>query len=245
MRLTIPAQYVRFLLGDDNVAVIIKKPIVVNTGCGVRHQITWRSSFLVRGGVKLFPADQIVEIGGSVYHAVALRKLGYATIALVDSEGRITYSNVDEKGNVLPHVVKRYEWFRQTEKPELVADGYLVFNVEGSEAKLVNDDPTHILFIFEHSVGSRVYDADIKISLEDIVIFKDVTSCRTKSVALAIVIAPINTSFITCYNVVPYRRDFEPYYRCYLMRATIPPQQEFLAETPAPDKVSAEPDTII
>jgi len=245
MRLTIPAQYVRFLLGDDNVAVIIKKPIVVNTGCGVRHQITWRSSFLVRGGVKLFPADQIVEIGGSVYHAVALRKLGYATIALVDSEGRITYSNVDEKGNVLPHVVKRYEWFRQTEKPELVADGYLVFNVEGSEAKLTSEDPTHILFVIEHSVGSRVYDADIKISLEDIVIFKDVTSCRTKSVALAIVIAPINTSFITCYNVVPYRRDFEPYYRCYLMRATIPPQQEFLAETPAPDKVSAEPDTII
>jgi len=244
VRLAVEAKHVRFLLGDNNVAVIVKRPVSVTVGCGVRHQITWRSSFLLRGGVKLFPADQIVEIGESVYHAVALRKLGYATIALVDSEGRITYSNVDEKDNVLPHVVKRYEW-RKLDKPILVADGYLVFNVEGSEAKLVNDDPTHILFIFEHDVNSRVYDADIKILPEDIAVFKDVTSCKTKSVALAIVIAPTSTSFITCYNVVPYRRDFEPYYRCYNIKATVPPQQEFLAGTPAPDQLSLQPDEIL
>ena len=245
MRLAIPAQYVRFLLGDNDVAVVVKRPISVTVGCGVRHQITWRSNFMVRGGVKLFPADQIIEIDGSVYHTVALRKLEYATIALIDREGRVTYGNVDEQGNILPHVVKRYEWFRQTEKPELVADGYLIFNVEGSEAKLTSEDPTHILFVIEHSVNSRVYDADIKISLEDNVIFKDVTSCKTKSVALAIVIAPINTSFITCYNVVPYRRDFEPYYRCYNVKATVPPRQEFLAGTPAPDQLSLQPDEIL
>jgi len=162
----------------------------------------------------------------------------------MDSEGRITYSSVDEKGNVLPHVVKRYEW-RKLDEPILVADGYLVFNVEGSEAKLVNDDPTHVLFIIDHKVNSKVYDADVKILPEDIAVFKDVTSCKTESVSLAVIIAEIGKTFTVCYNVVPYRRDFEPYYRCYLMRATIPPQQEFLADTPAPDKVSAEPDTII
>jgi len=245
VRLAVEARYVKFMLGDDNVAVIIKKPIVVNTGCGVRHQITWRSNFLLRGGVKLFPADQIVEIGESVYHAVALRKLGYATIALVDSEGRITYSNVDEKGNVLPHVVKRYEW-RKLDKPILVADGYLTFNVEGSEAKLVNDDPTHILFIFEHDVNSRVYDADIKILPQTLALFNESTACKTKAVALAVAIAEIGKTFTVCYNVAPYRHgDFEPYYRCYLMRATIPPQQEFIAGTPNPDQLSLQPDEIL
>jgi hypothetical protein len=152
---------------------------------------------------------------------------------------------MDEHGKVLSQPVKRYEW-RKLDKPMLVADGYLVFQVEGNEAKLTSEDPTHVLFIFEHSVGSRVYDADIKIKPENIAIFKDVTSCKTKSVALAVAIAEIGKTFTVCYNVAPYRHgDFQPYYRCYLMRATIPPQQEFLAETPAPDKVSAEPDEVI
>jgi len=245
VRLAVEAKHVRFLLGDNNVAVIVKRPVSVTVGCGVRHQITWRSNFLLRGGVKLFPANEIIEVNGRAYHTVALRKLKYATIALIDREGRVIYGNVDEQGNILPHVVKRYEWFRQTEKPELVADGYLVFNVEGSEAKLTSEDPTHILFVIEHSVNSRVYDADIKILPEDIAVFKDVTSCKTKSVALAIVIAPINTSFITCYNVVPYRRDFEPYYRCYNVKATVPPSQEFIAGTPNPDQLSLQPDEVI
>jgi hypothetical protein len=199
----------------------------------------------VRGGVKLFPADQIIEIGGSVYHAAALRKLKYATIMLIDREGRVIYGNVDEQGNILQHVVKRYEWVRQTEKPEIMADGFLVFEVNGGEAKLTSEDPTHTLFVFEHKVGSKVYDADIKVKPENIVIFKDVTSCKTESVSLAVAIAEIGKTFTVCYNVVPYRRDFEPYYRCYNVKATVPPQQEFLADTPAPDKVSAEPDTII
>ena len=250
MRLAIPAQYVRFLLGDNDVAVVVKRPISVTVGCGVRHQITWRSSFLVRGGVKLFPAEEIIEVGNKAYKARAWRKLKYATIALVDEIAEITFTNVvrDEKGDikVLPKPIKQYGKFIKLEKPEIMADGFLVFEVNGGEAKLVNDDPTHVLFIFEHSVGSRVYDADVKILPEDIAVFKDVTSCKTKSVALAVVIAEIGKTFTVCYNVAPYRHgDFEPYYRCYLMRATIPPQQEFLAETPAPDEVSAEPDTII
>jgi hypothetical protein len=246
MRLAVETRYIKFMLGDDNVAVIVKRPVMVTVGCGIRHNVMWRSNFMLRGGVKLFPADQIVEIDGRVYHTVALRKLEYATIALIDREGRVTYGNVDEQGNILPHVVKRYEWFRQPEKPELVADGYLIFNVEGNEAKLVNDDPTHILFIFEHSVGSRVYDADIKILPQTLSIFNEYTTCKTKSVALAVALAPVNTTFTVCYNVAPYRRgDFEPYYKCYLVRATIPPSQEFLANTPAPEHVSTSPDEII
>jgi len=250
MRLAIPAQYVRFLLGDNDVAVIIKKPIVVNTGCGVRHQITWRSSFLLRGGVKLFPAnEEIIEVGNKAYKARAWRKLKYATIALVDEIAEITFTNVvrDEKGDikVLPKPVKQYGKFIKLEQPEIVADGFLVFEVNGGEAKLVNDDPTNVLFILEHKERSRVYDADIKVKPENIVIFKDVTSCKTESVSLAVVIAEIGKTFTVCYNVVPYRRDFEPYYRCYLMRATIPPSQEFIADTPNPDQLSLQPDEIL
>jgi hypothetical protein len=245
MKLAVEARYIRFILGDNNVAVIVKRPVMTTVGCGVRHTITWRSSFLLRGGVKLFPADQIIEVDGRAYHAVALRKLGYATIALVDNEGEITYSNVDEKGNILAKPVKRYKW-RQLEKPELVADGYLVFMINGNEAKLVNDDPTHVLFIIDHKVHSRVYDADIKITPQDIVVFKDVTSCKTESVALAIVIAPINTNFTLCYNKAPYRYGgFEPYYDCYMVKATVPPAYEFLVKTPAPEHISTSPDEVI
>jgi len=250
MRLAVEAKHVKFMLGDDNVAVIVKRPVSVTVGCGVRHQITWRSNFMVRGGVKLFPAnEEIIEVGNKAYKARAWRKLKYATIALVDEIAEITFTNVvrDEKGDikVLPKLIKQYGKFIKLEKPEIMADGFLVFEVNGGEAKLVNDDPTHILFIFEHDVNSRVYDADIKILPQTLALFNESTACKTKAVALAVVIAEIGKTFTVCYNVVPYRRDFEPYYRCYLMRATIPPQQEFLADTPAPDKVSAEPDTII
>jgi hypothetical protein len=248
VKLAIEARHIKFMLGDDNVAVVVKKPITVDVGCGARHRITWRSSFLLRGGIKLFPAqaDQaVVEIGGNVYHVVATRKLRYATIVLADKVGRVTYGNVDDQGNVLPYVIKRYEWFRQLEKPELVADGYLVFQVEGGEAKLVNEEPDHIMLIVDHSVGSRVYEADIKIKPENLVVFKEVTSCKTQSVALTVALAPVNSSFTLCYNRVPYRREFDPYYRCYRVKTTIPPKQEFLADTPTPEHVSTEPDTII
>jgi hypothetical protein len=254
VRLAVEAKYVEFMLGNDNVAVVVKRPIIVNTGCGIRHRITWRSSFLLRGGVKLFPvqadADQIVEVGNKAYKARAWRRLKYATVVLADEVADTILTNVvrDEKGDikVLPKPVKQYGKFIKLEEPELTADGYLVFEVNGGEAKLTNDDPTHILFIFEHSVGSRVYDADIKILPEDTAVFKDVTSCKTKSVALAVVIAEIGKTFTKCYNVAPYRHgDFQPYYRCYNIRATIPPVYEFLADTPAPEHVSAEPDTVI
>jgi hypothetical protein len=245
MKLAIEGKYVKFMLRDDNVVVVVKKPITVDVGCGARHRIMWRSGFLLRGGIKLFPVDQVVEIGGDVYHAVAARRLRYSTIMLADKVGRVTYGNVDDKSNVLPHMIKRYEWSGQLEKPELVVDGYLVFQVEGGEAKLVNEEPDHIMFIIDHSVGSRVYEADIKIKPENLLVFKETTSCKTQSIALAVTVTPINSSFILCYNKVPYRGEYDPYYRCYKVKATIPPSQEFLAETPTPEHVSTEPDTII
>jgi hypothetical protein len=108
-RLAVEAKHVRFLLGDNNVTVIIKRPIIVTVGCGVRHTITWRSSFLVRGGIKLFPVDgTIVEVDGKTYRAKAYRRLKYATIALAEEMADIIFTNVDEKDNVLPKPVKRY-----------------------------------------------------------------------------------------------------------------------------------------
>jgi hypothetical protein len=238
-------RHIKWILKDDNVAVIVKRPIVVTMGCGARHQIQFRSPFLLRGGIKLFPTDEVVEVGGDVYHAIALRRLRYAMIALVDREGRVTFTNVDEKGNVLPRVVRRIEWVRQLATPEVVADGYLVFNVSNDEARIVDEEPTHVMMVFDHTVHSRVFGADIRVRPENAVIFKDATSCATSSVALTIVIVPLGTQLTVCYNRVPYRHEFEPYYKCYKVTATMPPSQEPLAETPAPDQLSLEPDTII
>jgi hypothetical protein len=251
MRLAVEARYVKFMLGDDNVAVILKRPIMITVGCGVRHQITWRSSFLVRGGVKLFPVDStIVEVGNKAYKARAWRRLKYATVVLAEEVADITLANVvrDEKGDikVLPKPIKQYGKFIKLEKPELATDGHLVFEVNGVEAKLTSEDPTHVLFVLEHKEHSRVYDSDIKVYPQELLAFKETTSCKTESVTLAVAIAPVNSSFITCYNVVPYRHgEFDPYYKCYMVKVTVPPKQEFLAGTPNPDQLSLQPNEVI
>jgi hypothetical protein len=235
MRLAIEARYVEFLL-KDNVAVVVKKPVFIDTGCGARHRVRYTSPFVLRGGVKLFEADEVVEVNGEAYHVRAMRRLKYGVVGLADKYGQIQYTNVDEKGNILPHIIKRYAWSEMRE-PRLVATGYFVFDVnsEAKEAKLVDEDPTHLLYIYEHKVNSRTHGAMIKLYPSSLITFREGTSCATQSVMLAVAIVPVNTKFVACVNKPPYRREFEEYYECYEVEATIPPKQQYLSRTPIPD----------
>jgi len=81
----------------------------------------------------------------------------------------------------------------------------------------VNAEPTHVMFTFEYSVYLR--RAEIVIEPKDTVVFNDWVVCRTRSLALAVAFIPFNTSFTVCYN------ETRHYYRCYEMKATIPPIQ--------------------
>jgi len=233
--LAIEARYVEFIL-KDNVAVIIKKPVFVDVGCGARHRVRYTSPFVLRGGVKLFEADEVVEVDGEAYHVRAMRRLKYGVVALADRYGQVQYTNIDEKGNVLPRVVKRYAW-SELQEPRLIATGYFVFDVndETKEAKLVDEDPTHLLYINVHSVNSRTHGAMIKLYPSSLITFREGTSCATQSVMLLAAIIPVNTRFIICTNRPPYRREFEEYYECYEVEATIPPRQQYLSRTPIPD----------
>jgi hypothetical protein len=235
MRLAIEARYVEFIL-KDNVAVVVKKPIFVDTGCGARHRVRYTSPFVLRGGVKLFEVDEVVEADGEVYHARAMRKLRYGAVILADRYGQVQYTNVDERGNILPHIIKRYVW-SELQKPRLVATGYFVFDVnnEAKEAKLVDEDPTHLLYIYEHKVNSRTHGAMIKLYPSSLITFREGTSCATQSTMILVAIVPVNTRFVVCANRPPYRREFEEYYECYEVEATIPLKQQYLSRTPIPD----------
>jgi hypothetical protein len=235
MRLAIEARYVEFIL-KDNVAVIVKKPVFIDTGCGARHRVRYTSQFVLRGGVKLFEADDVVEDDGEVYHARAMRKLRYGAVILADRYGQVQYTNVDEKGNILPHIIKRYTW-SELQKPRLVTQGYFVFDVNGEakEVKLVDEDPTHLLYIYEHKVNSRTHGAMVKLYPSSLITFREGVSCATQSIMLLVAIVPVSTRFIVCANRPPYRREFEEYYECYEVEATIPPKQQYISRTPIPD----------
>jgi len=196
MRLAVEARHVMFKLLND-VAVVEKRPIRVSTGCWLRvRRIGWRSDFLVRGGAKVFPTDELIEIDDKTYHAFAKRRLKYATIVAIDKM-------------VEPSEV-------HFENPLIYRTGYLVFEVIGREAKLVDVEPTHVMLTFEHSI--HLQRAKIVIEPKDTVVFNNWVVCRTKSLALAVAFIPFNTPFTVCYNDTRH-------YRCYEMKATIPPIQ--------------------
>jgi len=198
MRLAVEASRMMYKLLNNDVVVIEKRPIRVSTGCWLRvRRIGWRSDFLVRGGIKVFPTDELIKIDDKTYHVIAKRKLKYAMIAVIDKM-------------VEPKEIR-------FEGPLIYRTGYLVFEVTGKEAKLVNAEPTHVMFTFEHS--TYLQRAEIVIEPKDTVVFNDWVACRTKSLALAVAFIPFNTSFTVCYN------ETRHYNRCYEMKAIIPPIQ--------------------
>jgi hypothetical protein len=194
---------------DTSVAVVKKKPIWVTTGCKLRvGRIGWKSDFLLRGGVKLFPVDKLIRLDNKTYHIIAERKLKYGTIMLADKMISVVEVNF--------------------EHPLIIRQGYLVFDIMGSEAKLVDAEPTHVMAVFEHSIHFK--RAEIKIIFKGNgggVAFNDWVSCGRKSIAMAVAFVPFNSQFIVCFN------DFYKY-RCLDVLATIPPavRNEFYTETP-------------
>jgi hypothetical protein len=233
--LAVEAKYVEFFLGNENVAVVKKSPIVVTTALGPGREDWYRSPFLLRGGVKLFPADEVVEDGNRVYHAVLLRRLRYGFVALIDRRGEVRERIIDERGRLLAKPEKYYVWGRE-ERRELVAGGYLMFKVEGREARLTTtEEPTHVFFALHHEVSSRRYGASIKVYPSSLTVCWGGTGTRTASAGFKIVIAPYNSEFTVCYNNPPYRDEHEEIYHCYRVHATLPPKKELLAKTPIPD----------
>ncbi len=201
VRLAVSAPLVSFTI-KDHVAIVEKKPIWITTGCRLRiGRIGWKSEFLVRGGIRLFPTDKIVKLDDRTYHVVAERRLKYGVVMVADK--MVSGSGVEVR-------------FKH---PLVVRRGYFVFEVAGKDdAKLVDDEPTHVLAVFEHTAYFR--KAEIKIVFkekEGIIVLNDWTSCRQKSIALAVAFIPVNTQFVVCYNTVNNK------YRCHEMVATIPP----------------------
>ena len=202
MRIAIPAEHVSFIVQND-VAVIVKKPIIIDVGCGARHRLVFKSPFLLRGGVKLFPIKHEEE---NKTHME--RKLKYATIMLVDG------------------------W--------ISAKGYLVFEKlpdKENEYKLVNDEPSHVLYTCHHAVRSRTHSAKIFTNLpKDSILYNKLTDCRTSGDALLVAIVPINTTFMLCKNNPPYRREAIETFECYsISTSTIPPSEKFVTETIDPE----------
>jgi hypothetical protein len=206
MKLAVSAKLISFILKGD-VAIVEKKPIWITAACGrlLRvGRIGWKSEFLVHGGVRLIPTDKFVRLEDKVYHVIGERRLRYGTIMIADK----TASGIK---------------FRH---PLIIRQGYLVFNVVGKDAKLTDDEPTHVLTVFEHAAYYR--KAEIKITFEKnegIIVFNDWTSCRQRSTALAIAFIPVNSQFVVCYNTGADK------HRCYDMIATVPPvpRREFFA----------------
>ena len=243
--LAVEAKYVEFFLGSENVAVVKKSPIVVATTLGPKREDWYRSPFLLRGGVKLFPADEVVEHGNHVYHTVLLRRLKHGFVALIDRCGEVRERIIDERGRLLAKPEKYYVWGKE-ERRELVAGGYLAFKVEGGEAKLTTtEEPTHVFFALHHEVSSRRYGASIKVYPSSLAVCWGGTGTRTASANFKIVIAPYNSEFTVCYNDPPYRDEHEELYHCYKVHTTLPPKKEYLTRTPIPDTMftSANPST--
>jgi hypothetical protein len=243
--LAVEAKYVEFFLGNENVAVVKKSPIVVTTALGPGREDWYRSPFLLRGGVKLFPADEVIEDGNRVYHATLLRRLKYGFVALIDRSGEVRERIIDERGRLLAKPEKYYVWGKE-DKRELVAGGYLTFKIDGGEAKLATaEDPTHVFFALHHEVNSRRHGASIKVYPSSLVTCWGGTGTRTASASFKIVFAPYKSEFTVCYNDPPYRDEHEELYYCYKVHATLPPKKELLAKTPIPDTMftSANPNT--
>jgi hypothetical protein len=211
MRLAVSARLVDFVLPKDengnyaSVAIVKKKPIWTTVSCRLRRRIGWRSSFLLRGGIKLFPVDRIVRFDDKEYHVVAMREMKYGTVMIADRMVSPTTVNF--------------------EHPLVLKQGYLIFNVVNAEAKLVADaEPTHVMVVLEHSAYFK--RAEIKIIGGNVVtVFNDWMPCGRKSIAMAVVFAPFNSQFTVCYN------DVGTKYWCRDIVATVSPavRREFYA----------------
>jgi hypothetical protein len=141
---------------------------------------------LVRGEFGNKVAEIVdVEVRGQVRPVdIYVRKFKYAEVWLTPD------------GNIL-EIKKNYE-----------GDTYFVYEfINETEAKLVDDDRVdYVLHIFDHSQGSRVGCATIKLIGGDVV-WSDIknTCCRIASSAVAMVIARYGSRVTIATNILPYR----------------------------------------
>ena len=181
----------------------IAQQLVVQTGCGARHIVSWSSPFLLTGEVTFDAVTEPVNIKDWV------KKYYDRKIRTIYIEAEVVGRKRFKHGEVI--------LYRRTDEshPKLRAyvDGYLVFGIVNNKATLVDEEPEKLLFVKIHEVHSRSTHAKITANFK--FDFYDYTKCATDSNALAVAYLDPASKYIYCLNDPPYRREREERYSCY------------------------------
>jgi len=183
----------------------IAQQLVVQTGCGARHIVSWSSPFLLTGEVTF---DTVTTESIKDW----IKKYRDGEIRSLYIDANIIARRKFKHGEVI--LYKRND--ESYPKPRAYVNGYLVFDVVGNKAMLVDEEPEKLLLILIHKVYSKTKDAKIVANFP--FEFNDVTSCARQSNALAVtLIDPKSSRNIYCLNDPPFRSEREERYSCYVV----------------------------
>jgi len=205
MRVAISGVFIDPLVVDGKVR--IAQQLIIQTGCGARHVVSWSSPFVLTG-------DVIVENTTAEPIKDWIRKFRDGEIRSLYLDAQIIARKRFRYGEVL--LYQRTD--ESYPKPRAYVNGYLVFDISGSKAVLVDDDPEKMLLILIHKVYSKSKDAKIRANFP--FEFNKVTSCARQSNALAVALIdpkPLTRKNIYCLNDPPFRYEREERYSCYMV----------------------------
>jgi hypothetical protein len=204
MKVAIDGVFIDPIVANESNAKIAQQ-LIIETRCGIRHVVSWSSPFTLTGDINFDTMttaepikDWVRKYWDGMIHSyyleaevVGKRKFKYGEVIL--------YRRTDETIPKLRTLIK----------------GYLVFDVAGSKAVLVDEEPEKMLLIVIHKVYSKTKSAKIVANFP--FVFKDVTSCARQSNALAVALIdpkPAKKN-IYCLNDPPFRYEREERYPCY------------------------------
>jgi hypothetical protein len=182
----------------------IAQQLIIQTGCGARHVVSWSAPFVLTGEVTF---DTVTTESIKDW----IKKYRDGEIRSLYIDANIIARRKFKHGEVI--LYKRTD--ESYPKPRALINGYLVFDVVGSKAVLVDEEPEKMLLIVIHKVYSKTKDSKIVANFP--FVFKDVTSCARQSNALAVALIdpkPAKKN-IYCLNDPPFRYEREERYSCY------------------------------
>ena len=204
MRIAVSGVFIDPIMGGNSVR--IAQQLIIETRCGARHVVSWSAPFLLTGDISFENTTTTAE---PIKTWIKKYRDGEIRAFYLDAE--IIYRKRFKHGEVL--------LYRRTDEtiPKLRAyvNGYLVFDVAGSKATLVDADPEKLLLILVHKVYSKTKDAKIVANFP--FMFNDVTSCARQSNALAVALIDPKSRNIYCLNDPPFRSEREERYSCYVV----------------------------
>jgi len=201
MRVAISGVFIDPVVTDGKAR--IAQQLIIQTGCGARHIVTWSAPFVLTGDVTFDAVTEPTLIKDWV------KKYYDREIRTIYIEAEIFSRKKFRYGEVI--LYRRTDETRP--RPRAYVDGYLVFNISGNKAVLVDDDPERILFVRIHEVRSRSHRAKIVTNFQ--CEFNDYTVCATQSNALAVAYLDPASKYVYCINDPPYRREREERFTCY------------------------------